>query len=78
MLEWNKSLIAAAFKINREKNNNCVILVAINTYSIGIDNPDIRLVIQQNLFIGFNAIIQRIDHIRRKSQQSIFVLLTLK
>lgn len=41
MSEWDKSLIAKAFKISREENSECIIFVAINAYGIGIGNPDI-------------------------------------
>lgn len=78
MSEWDKSLIAAAFKINGEENNECVILVATDAYGMGIDNPDIRLIIQWDFPIGFDAMIQRIGRAGRKGQQSTFVLLTPK
>lgn len=38
-------LIAVAFKINREKNNKYIIFIAINIYSLIIDNNNIRLLI---------------------------------
>lgn len=45
MSELDKSLIVNAFKIKGEENNECVILVATDAYSMSIDNPDIRLII---------------------------------
>lgn len=45
MSEWNKSLIAKAFKVSGEENSEFIILIATNAYGMGIDNPDIRLVI---------------------------------
>lgn len=46
MSEWDKNLIAKAFGKPAEENNEYIILVANDTYSMGIDNPDIKLVIQ--------------------------------
>lgn len=76
MSKWDKLLIIVAFKINRKKNNKCIIFIAINIYNIGIGNPDIRLVIQWDFFIRFNAIIQYMGYVRKKNQQFTFVLLT--
>lgn len=46
MSEWDKFFIAKAFKVSREKNSKYIILVAIDAYNMGIDNPDIQLVIK--------------------------------
>lgn len=56
----------------------CTILVAIDAYSMGIDNPDIKLVIHWNLPLSFNSIIQQMGWARRKGGQATFVLLTPK
>ena len=45
MLDWDKELIAKTFKTSSNKNTECIILVATDAYEIGIDNPDIWLVI---------------------------------
>ena len=46
MLEFDKSLTAGAFRILDNKNTKCSILVATNAYKIGINNPDMRLLVQ--------------------------------
>ncbi len=58
--------MAKAFKISRAENTKCIILVATDTYGMGIDNPDIRLVIQWDLLISFKSMIQCIDRAGRK------------
>lgn len=44
--DWDKKLTAKAFKITGTENSKCIIFVATDAYGIGINNPDIRLVIQ--------------------------------
>ena len=78
MSDWNKKLIAKAFKINRSENTECTIPVATDAYGMGIDNPDIRLVIQWDLPMSFDSMIQRIGCAGRKGQQAWFILLTPK
>ena len=46
MSDWDKSLIAKAFCIPRDENLEYIILVTINAYGIGINNSDVKLVIQ--------------------------------
>lgn len=57
MSDWDKELIAKAFKINGSENTKCTILVATDTYGMNIDNLDIRLVIQWDLPISFDSMI---------------------
>ena len=45
MFEWVKNLTAEAFGKPEEENNECIILVATNAYGMGINNPDVKLVI---------------------------------
>lgn len=78
MSDWDKELIAKAFKTPGNENTECIILVATDAYGMGIDNPDIRLVIQWDLPLSFDSMIQRMGRAGRKGQQSWFVLLTPK
>ena len=43
--DWDKGLTAAAFVVAADENEECVILVATDVYGMGIDNPDVKLVI---------------------------------
>lgn len=45
MSEWDKSLNANAFAVPANQNIKYTILVATDIYDMGIDNPDIKLVI---------------------------------
>lgn len=78
MSDWDKELTAKAFKISGAENTECIILVATDAYGMGINNPDIRLVIQWDLPISFDSMIQRMGRAGRKGQQAWFVLLTPK
>ena len=44
MSKWDKSLIAKVFKVVGEENNECIVFVATDAYSMGIYNPDIWLI----------------------------------
>lgn len=46
ILDWNKKLNADAFAITPEDNTECIIFVATDVYDMGINNPDVRLIIQ--------------------------------
>ena len=78
MSDWDKSRIAAAFKVSGDKNIECAILVATNAYGMDIDNPDIKIVIQWDLATSVDIMIQRMGRAGRKDQQSTFVLFTSK
>ena len=43
--EYIKKLTAEAFCIPGNGNNECIILVATDTYEMDIDNPNIKLVV---------------------------------
>lgn len=45
MSDQVKAIIASVFKIVEKENTKYIIFVATNTYGIGINNPDIKLVI---------------------------------
>lgn len=68
MSDWNKSLILATFQVNGEDNTKCIILVAPDTYGMGINNPNIKVIIQCDLPTSANIIIQ---HIEKRSAVNI-------
>ncbi len=78
MSECDKNLIAEAFYIPSNENNKCTILVATDTYRIGIDNSNVKLVMQQDFFLSFDSMIQEISHIERKKDLAFFLLFTPK
>lgn len=57
MFDYNKNLIANIFLQLGNKNIKYIILIAIDTYSIEIDNSEIKLVIKKNFLTNFDAII---------------------
>lgn len=46
MSDWDKSLIAKVFCIPGDENLECTIAIATDAYRMGIDNPDIKFIIQ--------------------------------
>lgn len=46
MSHWDKAIIAKAFQGVQNENTDYIILIATDAYGMGIDNPDIKLVIQ--------------------------------
>lgn len=45
MSKWDKELTAKAFKISGAENTKYIILIATDAYGIGINNPEVQLVI---------------------------------
>lgn len=76
--EWDKKITATAFQTCAEDNVECTILIATDAYGMGIDNPDIKLVIQWDIPISFDGMIQQMGRAGRKGGQAIFILLTPK
>ncbi|MCJ1348467.1 hypothetical protein MMC31_006699 [Peltigera leucophlebia] len=76
--DWDKGLTAAAFAVAADENEEYVILVATDAYGMGIDNPDVKLVIQWDIPLSFDSTIQRMGRAGRKGSQSTFVLFTPK
>lgn len=44
--DWDKGLTTTVFIVAANENQKCVILVVINVYGMGIDNQDIKFIIQ--------------------------------
>lgn len=76
MLNWDKGLVSKAFRVKSSENMQCTILVATKAYGMGIDNPDIQLVIQWDLPLSFDSMVQRLDCAGRKGGQAAFILFT--
>lgn len=57
--DHDKKLTADAFRIPGDENLECTILVATDSYVMGIDNPDIKLVIQWDIPVTFDAMKKR-------------------
>ena len=54
------------------------ILITTDSYGMGINNPDIKLVIQWDIPVTFDAMIQRMGCAKRKGGQATFILITPK
>lgn len=67
MSEWDKAIVAKAFQIDGDINTDYIILVATDAYGMGINNPDIRLVIQWDLPLSFDSMIQRMGRAGRRA-----------
>lgn len=60
-------------------NTRCTILVATDAYEMGIDNPDIKLIIQWDLQMSFDSMIQHRGRAGKPAgQQAVFILMTPK
>ena len=73
----DKEIITKVFMTSGNKNLEYTILMATNTYDIGIDNPDIIFIIQWDISLFFDSIIQRLGRARRKGGQSTFIFFSL-
>lgn len=79
MPDLDKAINAEAFKLDGKINTECTILVATDAHGMGIDNPDIKLVIQWDLPISFDSMIQQMGSAGRQTgQQALFILMTPK
>lgn len=74
MSNWNKNLIAYTFLKPDDKTMECNIVIVTDAYSKRIDNLEIKLVIQWNFLITFNAIIQQLEEADSKGELSTFIL----
>ncbi len=70
--------MANVFQINNKKNIECVIIMATDACTIGIDNPDIKLMVQLDMFLSFDSMIQQLSRKGKENDKAVFVLLTLK
>lgn len=66
------------FCIPGNENNKCTIFVANDAYKTGIDNPDVKLVVQWDFSLSFDSMIQQMSRVRRKEGQAFFLLFTTK
>lgn len=76
--DWDKALTADAFGMPGDENTECTIIVATDAYGMGIDNPDVKLVIQWDIPLSFDSMIQRMGRAGRKGGASTFVFFTPK
>ena len=79
MSNLDKDITAEVFKIDGDINTKCIILVVTDAYGMGINNPNIKLVIQWDLCMSFDSMIQQMGRARRKaSQLAVFILMIAK
>lgn len=76
--DFDKAFMAKAFQMNNKKNTECVILIATDTCTIGIDNPDIKLMVQLDMPLSFHSMIQQLSRKGKENDKAVFVLLTPK
>ena len=55
-----------AFQINGNINTHYIIFDIINIYNTEINNLNIKLMIQWDLFLSFNSMIQQINYAKKK------------
>lgn len=78
ILEFDKDFTIKVFQMPNKKKAACIIFVATDTYSIEINNSNIRLVIQWDLPINFDSMIQCISRAGNKRGQATFILFIAK
>ena len=79
IFEYDKGLTTDTFCVpGTSKDLECIIFIAIDAYGMGIDNLDIKLVIQWDVPISFDTMIQRMGRAGSKGDNAIFVLLIAK
>ena len=61
-----------------DQNQECTIVVATDAYGMGINNPDIKVVVQWDIPVTIDAMVQRLGRAGRDGTQSFFVLITPK
>lgn len=71
--DWTKGITSKAFGARQEKNTDCTMLVATDAYGMGIDNPDVKLVVQWDIPMSFDSMIQQMRRAGRKGALSAFV-----
>lgn len=76
MSEYDKNLTAEAFRIPGDENNECTIHVATDAYGMGIDNSDVKLVVQWDFPLLFDSMIQQMGRAGRKGGKETFLLFT--
>lgn len=57
MPEWDKAIIVKMFKIKKEDNTKCIIIIATDVYNMDINYLDIYLVIQWDFSMSFDSMI---------------------
>lgn len=78
MSEWDKFFIANIFAMPADQNIKYIIFMVMDAYNMGIDNLDVKFVIQWDIPLLFDLMIQRMGQAERKGWVSTFVLFTFK
>lgn len=69
----DKNFIAAAFRIQRNENLECIILIVTNAYSMGL-----TIQMSGDILISFDLIIQKMGRIEQKDEQFYFIFFSPK
>lgn len=78
ILDWDKVLTTNTFGIWEDKNNKCIIIIAINIHNMDINNHNVQLVIKWDILLIFNSMIEKIERADKKDGNSTFVFFTAK